>query len=304
MVTHLENRLVYSIASVFMVILFAVFVLGFVGCSGGSEQSNEELQPSGSEVEMDDDEFRFTIENVVENGDEGLWAESADTGEVEEVLTTYGWATYEYELIDDMPEDLYQRFVSFHLGQEWTEPKPDTTVTLYEIASDDYPLISKSSGDRLLVTSTCEDIDDSNIAEIYCTGYCQGQDIAGDAYETIEENDASDLRYNEKKLRNLEKALNVFCVSEEGAQRFYYCSPASQVFSAAWYEGTEYVEGRLPLETPYALEGDTIGSIDFKKTKDGYLEINTDDLQPGTYSFLLHQNESPWYIGHVVRIEE
>lgn len=277
----------------------------------GSEYSDEDDDELGDYEydeegwgEGDYDEGAYTIDDVVMYGEEGLWVEDGDTGVVEEVMSTYKWSEAEDKLIAGLNSEWCSELINFSLGQKWEGPVPEEG-DVYQVENAYFPHVSKSSGDRLLVVSSVDDIDDSNMATIACSGFFQGTNIAGNGYETVGGVDASELDgedyINERK--RFEEALDLMLLRYTH-QSFMFCSAESRVLEATWYEGTKYCEGVIRLETPYVLETDYLGRIDFEKTKDGYLVVNIDSLQPGIYSFLIRQDSRPWYIGHVVYIDE
>lgn len=170
----------------------------------------------------------------------------------------------------------------------WESHKTGTSFERSDIAPDFYlygsgepTVIDRTDGEKLIVIST-DGTPSVYIWPVVYSGYSQADGVAGypEAYEEIGGVDADDI----SALSDAGIYFDTFRGTGHMLQTFISDTP--QTFPASWYEGTQWVDGKLELSTPFyvALRGGLPNDrVELIGTRDGYMEVDISSLDAGLY---------------------
>lgn len=163
----------------------------------------------------------------------------------------------------------------------------DKAPDIYLYSSGDPIVIDRSSGDKFIIISTVG-MPSVYIWPVVYNGYSQADGVADypEAYEEINGVDAADS--SALSAAGVQYDVFKYGVNSKSQRDPYntFISETPQTLDAAWYEGTQWVDGQLDLSTPFyvSLHGGLPNKdIDLIGSKDGYMEIDITSLAPGLY---------------------
>lgn len=256
------------------------FSVAIMGCS-----SSQTASPSANEaVEEDVDSTVPTLSDI--QGVDGLYGLNSDGETI--TFTNPSINTYANGEDDELGygEELVANWSSYRNGTSFEESDQAPSIWLY--SSGDPIVINRANGDKFIAIST-GDTPSVFIWPVVFSGYSQADGVAGypEAYEEINGIEAADS----SALSAAGVQYDVFSggtvtSKSQGGSYSTFISETPQTLDAGWYEGTQWVDGRLDLSTPFyvALKGGLPNSdVDLIGSKDGYMEVDISRLAPGRY---------------------
>lgn len=141
---------------------------------------------------------------------------------------------------------------------------------------DDTPVFHLSQGCSLV--TTCGDRWAYAFYPVTEEGYCLGR--GDDNLKVYDEIDGVDIQESKDKQQAAEDVL-----AEKGIvyQRYVYTSSSPTSFTVGRYVGTKFQEDTWEIDVPYLFIGEDPTVCRLSQTKEGYFNVDTSTLTPGTY---------------------
>lgn len=213
---------------------------------------------------------------------------------LDDVINVDGWYVY------NESSDTVEYFYSGETGMHYV--KSDMVNGTKYITGDSEPYsvltatmpitIDRSAGDELIVISTSSLSPSVDFRPIAQTGYCQGTGIEGDPFFYGEIEGTSTAGMSDSDMTEFLSGYGVSWNQYSNSDSVWETVESSEpvTLSAGWYEGTQWHDGQIPVDTPYYIVlGTTIECENYTSTKNGYFIIDLSSLEPGLYELSCYQ---------------